>query len=89
MYPSYLAQIFTGLLLLYVIILIIYRFNDPSGNDLQQHFNEYVVVLLLAIAVGVHGLQHAYAEVNFDFNPLNCRWHYRLGDKDEERLMKK
>ena len=85
MYPSYFAQMFTGFLIFYVILMMIYRMNNSS----ESHFNEDVIVLLLAIAVGVHGLQHACAEVNFDFDPLNDKWHYRLGKEDKKRLVKK
>lgn len=78
MFPSYFAQMLTGLLIFYVIIMIIFRQYNGSMNMNGADLNEYLIVLLLAIAIGVHGLQHAYAEVNFDFNPINDKWHYRL-----------
>ncbi len=82
MYSSYFAQMLSGSLIFYVILMMIFRMNS---NTTESNFNEHVIILLLAIAIGVHGLQHAYAEVNFDFNPLNDRWHYRLN----QRLVKK
>ena len=85
MYPSNFAQMLTGLLIFYVIIMIIYRQYNGSMNMNSSDFNEYMIVLLFAIAIGVHGLLHAYAEINFDFNPLNDKWHYRLNP----RLIKK
>ena len=84
MYPSYLAQGITGFLILYLVLMMIHRSNEP----LEQHFHEYVIVSLVCIAIGVHGLQHAYAEVNFDFNPLTNRWHYRLRDPDQNQNQK-
>jgi len=37
-----------------------------------------MLLLTLAIAVGVHGIQHAYSEVNYNYNPLKNEWDYKL-----------
>lgn len=76
MYPSFLAHVITGLLILYVIVMILYRMKEP--NSLGNHYQEYMIVLMLAIAIGIHGFMHAYAEVNYGFNPLNSQWGYSL-----------
>ena len=79
MYPSSIVFAFSGFIILYVILSVIYN-RRTSINTIElikiSQFN--VFLLTLAIALGVHGLGHAYAEVNFGFNPLEGKWDYRL-----------
>lgn len=76
MYPSFYAMAISGLLILVVIILMITRINE--ADQFNTHFQTYMLLMTLAIAVGVHGLQHAYSEVNFSYNPLKNNWDYNL-----------
>lgn len=76
MYPSFIAQAISGFLILWILIMMLYRYNEP--DSLNVHFQCYMVMLMFAVAIGVHGLQHAYSEVNFGFNPWNSQWNYQL-----------
>ena len=75
MRPSFLAAGISGLLILLVIIILIQLFNKSELNLYSQ--STLQTLLLLSIALGVHGLQHANEEVNYDFNPLVGKWEVR------------
>ena len=44
----------------------------------SNKYSMITILLLLSIAFGIHGLGHAYAEVNYGFNPLEGKWNYQL-----------
>jgi len=69
MKPSYLALSVSGILIgLFLLILLT---NWYKNNELDSStYHTYMLILISSIAVGVHGLGHAYAEVNFNFDPL-------------------
>lgn len=66
--PSFLAHIINGLFLLFVIILLVnkYGIGDHKLETIQQIY----LLLLLSIAVGIHGLSHLGLEIFYKFNPL-------------------
>lgn len=71
MYPSLIAMAVTGFLTLYVIYLLL-----AHKNTLTNY--EYLVsVSLVTLLIGMHGFSHAYAEVNFGFNPLQNKYQYK------------
>lgn len=76
MKPSYIALSISGILLgvfLFIIIRDMFRKKVYNTDDYQM----LILLVVTSIAVGVHGLGHAYAEVNFNFDPLkNNRWVY-------------
>ena len=76
LYPSFFAMAISGFLILFVIILMVFRINEV--DHFNKYFQTYMLLLTLAIAVGVHGIQHAYSEVNYNYNPLKNEWDYKL-----------
>jgi len=77
MYPSYIGFGLGGLLLGIVIIILICALCTSQKMD-SNKYSMLTVLLLLSIAFGIHGLGHAYAEVNYGFNPLEGKWNYQL-----------
>jgi disulfide bond formation protein DsbB len=76
MYPSFLAMCLTGFILLFIIIFVIIKM---SNNELELSSYQKIIILLgFAIVIAIHGLAHAYAEVNFGFNPLEGKFSYNL-----------
>lgn len=70
--PSFLGLVATGILLLIFILVILYVWWYRTQS---LTFYEWMVLLLLfTVAVGIHGLQHAYCETMYGFNPLVGEW---------------
>jgi tetrahydromethanopterin S-methyltransferase subunit E len=65
--PSFYAHVLNGILTAFAVILVLSNLN---GIKNMSTFNMLVIVLLLAIAVGVHGLSHQGLERNYNFFPL-------------------
>lgn len=61
---SFVALMVSGLLNLTAFIILL---NNYSKLQISQLL---MVVLLFSIAISLHGLFHAYAEIYLDFNPL-------------------
>ena len=70
MRPSFLANVFSGILILIsFIILFKYNFTDVYKN--------MILLLVFSIALGIHGIQHSIEEIYYDFNPLVNKWKIR------------
>lgn len=70
MRPSFLANVFSGILILIsFIILFKYNFTDVYKN--------MILLLAFSIALGIHGIQHSIEEIYYDFNPLANKWKVR------------
>lgn len=79
MYPSSIVFALSGFIILYVIFNLVYDQLTGAGTlTLLKSSQINAFLLTLAIALGIHGLGHAYAEVNFGFNPLEGKWDYRV-----------
>jgi hypothetical protein len=66
--PSFVSLAFTGLILIFVIILTIINYKQIAK------FNTIELVsflCVLSIAIGSHGLLHLGLEVVYGYNPLN------------------
>ena len=66
--PSFMSLAFTGLILMFVIILTIINYKQIAK------FNTIELVsflCVLSIAIGSHGLLHLGLEVVYGYNPLN------------------
>lgn len=66
--PSFLAHMAQGLLILYLVWLIFTNFSS------LQHLNIYhkiVVIILIAILIGVHGISHLGLESVYQFMPTD------------------
>ena len=68
--PSFYAHIFSGTLLLLTFVLL-YR-NYTKIIDMEP-YRIIVIVLLLSICVGLHGISHIELEKYYNYNPLNMR----------------
>ncbi len=65
--PSFYAHIMNGTLTAIAIILVLANLNVIKN---MGTFNMLVIVMLLAIAIGIHGLSHQGLEQNYNFFPL-------------------
>jgi hypothetical protein len=68
--PSFYAHIFSGLLLLITFILIYLNYKKLIGIE---PYRKIVIVLLLSICIGLHGISHIELEKYYNYNPLNMR----------------
>lgn len=64
MTPSFISLGVTGFLILIIIIMMIFNYKKMSIIEFMS------LLVLLTIAIGVHGLQHQGQEVYYDYNPL-------------------
>lgn len=70
MRPSFLINIFSGILILISVILLTkYKFDDTYKN--------IIILLAFSSTLGIHGIQHAIEEIYYDFNPLVNKWKVR------------
>lgn len=65
--PSLLAHGLNGLVLLIVLIIVLSSYFTGK----KQNIEFITVMLLLSIAIGVHGISHLLQEVYYGWNPLN------------------
>ena len=65
--PSFYVHIINGILLFIGLILL---FKNYSNIIKLEPYKIFCLVLLLSIAVGIHGLLHLGLEKNYNFNPL-------------------
>ncbi len=66
--PSVTSLIITGLFLMVIFIIFIKNFKKI------MNLNYYPLLILLStitIAIGIHGILHSSAEINYKFNPYN------------------
>jgi hypothetical protein len=67
--PSLNSLFVTGFLLLFILFIFISNYKQFMRFDFYRKIN---ILLLLVIAVGVHGLVHLGLESVYGFNPY--RW---------------
>ena len=68
MYPSFFALGFSGIVL--AIALILFAMNADKMN-----IGKIVeIVVLISVAIGIHGLLHFLYETRYQFNPLEGKW---------------
>ena len=65
--PSIDALFFTGLMLLFITIIVIYNFKAIMKLGFYQ---KLTLLSLLTIAIGIHGLIHLGVEYVYNFNPF-------------------
>ena len=70
MKPSCMALCVSGILIGFFILLIVKNMYN-NKQDYTQDYQTLTLLILTSIAVGIHGLGHAYAEVHYNFDPLN------------------
>jgi hypothetical protein len=62
--PSFYAHIFNALFILAAIILILFKQTKLDG------IKSIEILLLFAIAIGLHGISHLGMEYVYGYNPL-------------------
>lgn len=68
MYPSFIALGFSGIVL--AVALILFAMNADKMNIGKM----VEIVVLVSIAVGIHGILHFLYEIRYEFNPLEGKW---------------
>jgi len=64
--PSFNALLITGLILLFIIILLVKHYKSISELG---YYQKIMLLTSLSIAVGSHGLMHLGVEKQYNFNP--------------------
>lgn len=67
MYPSLMAHVMSGMLL-FISIAIFFLFYSQIKS--KGVFALLVIILLISIALAVHGISHLGMEVVYNYNPL-------------------
>ncbi len=65
--PSFWSLVFTGMAILYIIIELLFRKLIKNGGSKTSHL---VMVILIGLLVGVHGLLHLGMESVYGYNPM-------------------
>ncbi len=65
--PSYYSLVITGILILLVFIKIIFNWSEFEQLAMSDYL---IILLLLTIGLGIHGLLHLGLEVHYNYNPL-------------------
>ena len=65
---SFIINMLTGVTLLFTIVLYILNYKN------LDNVNKMVILLLIIIALGIHGIQHSIEEIYYNFNPLAGKW---------------
>lgn len=64
--PSINSLFFTGVLLLWIVIIFISNFSKIRQLN---YYKKISLLSIICIAIGIHGLIHLGAETNYNFNP--------------------
>lgn len=65
--PSFYAHIINGILLLVAFIILLQNYRSIINVD---KYKLILLILLVSIATGIHGLSHLGLEKNYGYNPL-------------------
>jgi len=66
--PSLNSLFITGMLLVFIFILVITNFKQLMNFRL---YDKITILCFIAIAIGTHGLIHLGVEKQYGFNPYN------------------
>ena len=66
--PSMTALLFTGLLLLYIFLIFLFNFRQFFKLN---YYQKIIILSLITLAIGIHGLIHLGTESVYGFNPYN------------------
>jgi len=78
-YPSMMAMVLSGFIMLAFLVIIIVKGRNGELN--LTSYEQLSLILGAGILVAIHGIAHAYSEVHYDFNPLQCHMGYHLHKK--------
>lgn len=65
--PSFTALFTTGLILLFIVILLVKHYDSIMR---LSYYKKIMLLTSLSIAVGSHGLMNLGVEKQYDFNPF-------------------
>lgn len=71
MRPSFLAHVLNGITLFVALILFGMNYNQFDTHAIIK------ILLLMSIAIGIHGILHHCEEIYYGFNPLIGKWTIR------------
>ena len=63
-FQTILSSIISGILILVAIILTIIH------SHILSEYETIMILFAMAISLGIHGIQHAYEEIYYDYNPF-------------------
>ena len=66
--PSFYAHVFNGLFLLCALILLFKNYLKILNLD---PLKQIILLLLLSLSIGIHGLSHLGLEKGYGYNPLS------------------
>lgn len=65
--PSMSALFLTGVLFFIILLLVLVNYKQIMG---LEYYRKIVLLGLISISIGVHGLLHLGAEMGYGFNPF-------------------
>jgi disulfide bond formation protein DsbB len=65
---SFILAGLSGIIILISFIITMYNIKSINTTSL------IIILLLLSIGIGIHGMQHSTEEIYYDFNPLVGKW---------------
>jgi len=68
--PSFYAHGLNGILLFVALIIIVSNYSRLARLD-SYPGRTAILILLLSIAIGIHGISHLGLEYVYGFNPMN------------------
>jgi hypothetical protein len=68
--PSFYAHVINGILLFIALIIIVSNYSRFTRLEAYPGRTIYLI-LLLSIAIGIHGISHLGLEYVYGFNPMN------------------
>lgn len=69
--PSFIASGISGTIILIAFILFFIYLKNKN----EDTYKLIVLLSLIGIGFGVHGISHSYEEIYFDFNPFIGKWY--------------
>ena len=66
--PSVTSLIITGLFLITMFVIFIKNLKKITRLN---YYSLLILLSMITIAIGIHGILHSSAEINYKFNPYN------------------
>ena len=74
-HPSIFVHLFSGAVLVISIIAILFYFSKIQTFDIYRML---ILILLLSVAIGTHGISHLLLEKEYDYYPYNLGKKYSM-----------
>lgn len=68
MRPSFVGLVASGFLIFIALLVVLMKYDKVRAE------HAIMIILLFAIAVSAHSIQHSFEEIFFHFNPLVGAW---------------